>query len=98
HAAAGESASSSKQGEGTSSAAGGEKEAAPETNFHVQLELPDGSDYARNKSCVLEIPGHPSVQGTTDESGELRLSIPNVTVDGATLRVLDESGAEIASW
>ena len=97
-AAAGESSSSSAQSEGASTDAGAEKEAAPETNFHVQLELPDGSDYARNKSCVLEIPGHPSVQGKTNESGELTLSVPNVTVEGATLRVLDDGGAEIASW
>jgi|SRR5215468_6058297 len=75
-----------------------EQEATPETNFHVQLELPDGSDYAKNKSCVLEIPGHPSVEGKTDESGELTLSVPNVTAEGATLRVLDDGGAEIASW
>ena len=102
--AAGESSSSSKQGEGASTqdaAAGGEKgenDAAAETNFQVQIELPDGSDYARSKPCVLEIPGHPSVQGKTDESGELKLSVPNVTVEGATLRVLDDSGGEIASW
>jgi hypothetical protein len=72
-------------------------EEAPPPNFHVQLELPDGSDYARNKSCILEIPGHPSLKGTTNESGELVLSVPNVSAEGAILRVFD-GGAEIATW
>jgi len=99
--AAGESSSAGTPGEekaADASEKAAEKEAAPETNFHVQLELPDGSDYAKNKSCVLEIPGHPSVEGKSNESGELTLSVPNLTVEGATLRVLDEGGAEIASW
>jgi hypothetical protein len=66
-------------------------------NFNVQLELPDGSDYARNKPCVLEIPGQSSVEGTTNERGELWLWVPNVTAESATLRLLD-GGAELAHW
>jgi hypothetical protein len=66
-------------------------------NFNVQLELPDGSDYARNKSCVLEIPGQDAVRGTTNEQGELWLWLPNVSAENATLRLLD-GGRELASW
>ena len=71
--------------------------AAGAPNFHVQLELPDGSDYARNKRCVLEIPGGDPVEGTTNESGELQLFVPNLDVESATLRVFDGE-AEIAIW
>jgi len=66
-------------------------------NFNVQLELPDGSDYARNKSCVLEIPGQDAVRGTTNEQGELWLWLPNVSAENAVLRLLDV-GRELASW
>ncbi len=83
-------------GEGSAPAAP-EKAAEPAPNFHVQLELPDGSDYARNKSCVLDIPGHPSLKGTTNDSGELVLSVPNVSVESALLRLFD-GDTEIASW
>ena len=66
-------------------------------NFNAQLELPDGSDYARNKSCVLEMPGQEPVKGTTNEAGELWLWLPNVSAESATLRLLDGS-TELASW
>jgi hypothetical protein len=66
-------------------------------NFNVQLELPDGSDYARNKPCVLEIPGQSPVQGTTNECGELWLWLPNLAAEDATLRLMD-GGRELASW
>jgi hypothetical protein len=66
-------------------------------NFNVQLELPDGSDYARNKKCVLEIPGQSAVEGTTNDSGELWLWVPNVAAESATLRLLD-GGSELATW
>ncbi|SRR6266446_5230925 len=75
-----------------------ERAAEAQPNFHVQLELPDGSDYARNKPCMLEIPGHPPVEGTTNDAGELVLSTPNVSTDNATLRLFDGGGVEIASW
>jgi hypothetical protein len=93
-AATGESSHPATSSEGS---AAPEKAEAPEPNFHVQLELPDGSDYARKKACVLEIPGHPSLRGTTNDSGELVLSVPNVSVESALLRLFD-GGAEIAAW
>lgn len=73
------------------------RRAAGAPNFHVQVELPDGSDYARNKRCVLEIPGGEPVEGTTNDSGELQLCVPNTDVETATLRVFDGE-AEIAAW
>ena len=66
-------------------------------NFNAQIELPDGSDYARNKPCVLEIPGQEPVQGTTNQCGELWLWLPNTAAETATLRLLD-GGSELARW
>jgi hypothetical protein len=66
-------------------------------NFNVQLELPDGSDHAKNKSCVLELPGHAPIEGVTNQWGELWLWVPNVTAEKAVLRLLD-GGRELASW
>jgi hypothetical protein len=66
-------------------------------NFNVQVRLPDGSDFARNKACVLEIENQDPVQGTTNDAGELWLWLPNTAAAAATLRVLD-GGQELASW
>ena len=96
-AASGDAKSPAEPADASSSPPAAEEAGKPAANFHVQIELPDGSDYARNKACVLEIPGHPPVEGTTNDSGELVLSVPNVTAESATLRVLD-GGTEIATW
>ena len=66
-------------------------------NLNVRIELPDGSDYARGKPCRLEIPGQPPIDSATDAQGELRIFVPNVAVQGATLRLLD-AGRELARW
>jgi len=73
------------------------KATARVANFNVRLELPDGSDYARNMECVLVIPGQAPIRGTTSETGELWLSVPNADAESATLRLLD-GGSELASW
>ena len=66
-------------------------------NLNVRIELPDGSDYARGKPCRLEIPGQPPIDSATDAQRELRIFVPNVAVQGATLRLLD-AGRELARW
>ena len=66
-------------------------------NFRVHIELPDGSDLARNKRCVLQIPGEPEIHAVTDATGKLLLSLPNRVIEAATLRLF-EGQREIARW
>jgi len=60
-------------------------------NFSVHVKLPDGS-MAANKKCELSVAGQDKpITGVTNQSGELRLELPNAAAD-AVLRVFDDSG------
>ena len=78
-------------------AAPGAKVTAYVANFNVQLRLPDGSDFARKKDCVVEIPGRDPIEATTNDDGELWLWLGNDAVESATLRLM-EGETEVASW
>src|SRR4051812_38196981 len=69
----------------------------PPPNLHVLVELPDGSDYARNRAVALEIPGQSPILAVTNADGELRLSVPNQDAHDATLKLLD-GAREVATW
>ena len=66
-------------------------------NFNVHLQLADGTP-AKSTDCVLEVPGRDPFKGTTNEDGELWLSIPNFNAPAVTLRMVDKDGSELASW
>ncbi|HUJ28029.1 MAG TPA: hypothetical protein VLW85_18540 [Myxococcales bacterium] len=66
-------------------------------NFNVHVQLQDGSP-AQSADCVLEVPGQDAFKGTTNEDGELWLSIPNFNAPSVTLRLLDKDGSELGSW
>jgi len=73
-------------------------------NFNFQVLIADESDSSKevpavNRKCSLELPDVGKYEGTTDEVGELWLSVPNVHVPSATLFVFDKDGKEqIASY